>query len=153
MTTESVVPEVHHVWAIYLQGSEEARRRGDRRTGTDHILLALFEDPSIEVMLGVSLQQARQALESLDHEALATLGMGSDTDAPELPIRAVAKKPRIRDFARKDRFRITPAAKKCLRTRSSPTAGRFRSRPSRCWARSSLSNHQIQRRCCWALST
>jgi len=57
--------------AIYLRASEEARRRGDRRTGTDHILLALFEDPSIEVALGVSLQQARQALESLDHEAWA----------------------------------------------------------------------------------
>jgi len=28
----------------------------------DHVLLALFEDPSIEVVLGVSLQQARQAL-------------------------------------------------------------------------------------------
>ncbi len=60
MTTESVVPEVHHAWAIYLQASEEARRRGDRRTGTDHLLLALLEDPSIEVVLGVSLQQARE---------------------------------------------------------------------------------------------
>ena len=57
MTTESVVPEVLHVWAIYMRASEEARRRGDRRTGTDHILLGLLEDPSIEVVLGVSLQQ------------------------------------------------------------------------------------------------
>jgi len=47
---ESVVPEVLHVWAIYLQASEEARRRGDRRTGTDHILLALSRS-SIEVVL------------------------------------------------------------------------------------------------------
>jgi hypothetical protein len=82
MTTESVAPEVLHAWAIYMRASEEARRRGDRRTGTDHVLLALFEDPSIEVVLGVSLQQARQALESLDHEALGALGMGSGTDAP-----------------------------------------------------------------------
>ena len=51
MTTESVVPEALHVWAIYLQASEEARRRGDRRNRTDHLLLALFEDPSIEVVL------------------------------------------------------------------------------------------------------
>jgi hypothetical protein len=101
MTTESVTPEVLHVWAIYLQASEEARRRGDRRTGTDHILLALFEDPSIEVVLGVSLQQTRLALESLDHEALGTLGLGSGTDAPPLPMRAVPKKPRLRDVARK----------------------------------------------------
>ena len=114
MTTESVVPEVHHAWAIYLRASEEARRRGDRRTGTDHLLLALLEDPSIEVALGVSLQQARQALESLDQEALSALGLGSGTDAPALPMRAVPKKPRIRDIAQKDRLRMTPAAKKVL---------------------------------------
>ena len=114
MTTESVVPEVLHVWAIYLQASEEARRRGDRRTGTDHLLLALFEDPSIEVVMGVSLQQARQALESLDHEALGALGLGSGIDVPPLPTRSVPKKPRIRDVAQKGRLRMTPAAKKVL---------------------------------------
>jgi hypothetical protein len=114
MTDQSVAPEVVHVWAIYLQASEEARRRGDRRTGTDHILLALFEDPSIEAVLGVNLQQARQALESLDYEALGALGLGSGTDAPPLPMRAVPKKPRIRDVARKDRLRMTPAAKNVL---------------------------------------
>jgi hypothetical protein len=46
--------------------------------------------------LGVSLQQARQALESLDQEALGALGMVSGTDAPALPMRAVPKKPRLR---------------------------------------------------------
>ena len=40
MTTKPVPPEMLHAWAIYLQASEEARRRGDRRTGTDHVLLA-----------------------------------------------------------------------------------------------------------------
>jgi len=114
MTTESVAPELLHPWAIYLQASEEARRRGDRRTGTDHLLLALLEDPSIEVALGVTLQQARQAHESLDHEALGALGMGSGTDAPPLAMRAVPKKPRLRDVATKDRLRMTPAAKKVL---------------------------------------
>lgn len=114
MTTASVVPEVLHPWAIYLRASEEARRRGDRRTGTDHLLLALFEDPSIEVALGVSLQQARQALESLDHQALGALGLVSGTDAPPLPMRALPKKPTIREVIRKDRLRMTPAAKKVL---------------------------------------
>ena len=124
MTTESVVPEVHHVWAIYLRASEEARSRGDRRTGTDHILLALFEDPSIEAVLGVNLQQARQALESLDHEALGALGLGGGADAPPLPMRAVPKKPRIRDVAKKDRFRMTPAAKKVLEAAYKPKGHR-----------------------------
>ena len=114
MTAESVGSEMLHGWAIYLQAGEEARRRGDRRTGTDHLLLALFEDPSIEAVLGVSLQQAREALESLVHEALGALGLGSGTDAPALPMRAVPKKPRIRDVAKKDRLRITPVAKKVL---------------------------------------
>ena len=114
MTTESVAPEMLHGWHIYLLAGEEARRRGDRRTGTDHVLLALLEHPSIEVVLGVSLEQARQGLESLDHEALGALGMGSGTDAPSLPMRAVPKKPRIRDIAQRDRLRMAPAAKKVL---------------------------------------
>jgi hypothetical protein len=120
MTTESVVPEVVHAWAIYLRAGEEARRRGDRRTGTDHVLLALLEDPSIEAVLGVSLQQARQALESLDHQALGALGLGSGTDAPPLPMRAVPKKPTIRDVIQKDRLRMTPAAKRVLEQASKP---------------------------------
>ena len=120
MSTEPALPETLHAWAIYLQASEEARRRGDRRTGTDHILLALFEDPSIELLLGVNLQQARQALESLDRQALGALGLGSGTDAPELPMRAVPKKPRLRDVVQKDRPRPTPAAKKVLQDAVKP---------------------------------
>jgi hypothetical protein len=120
MTTESVTPEVLHAWAICLRAGEEARRRGDRRAGTDHVLLALFEDPSIEVALGVNLQQARQALESLDYEALGALGLGSGTDAPPLPMHAVPKKPRLRDVIQKDRLRMTPTAKKVLEEASKP---------------------------------
>jgi Clp amino terminal domain, pathogenicity island component len=125
MTTESAAPEVLHGWHVYLQASEEARRRGDRRTGTDHVLLALLADPSVEVVLGVTLQQARQALESLDHEALGALGMGSGIDAPALPMRAVPKKPRLRDVATKDRLRMTPAAKKVLEEASKPNRRRL----------------------------
>jgi hypothetical protein len=120
MTTESAVPEVLHPWGIYLRAGEEARRRGDRRTGTDHLLLALLEDPSIEALLGVNLQQARQALESLDREALGAVGLGFGADAPPLPMRAVPKKPRIRDVMQKDRLRPTPAAKKVLEAAVKP---------------------------------
>jgi hypothetical protein len=120
MTTESVTPESLHAWAVCLRAAEEARRRGDRRTGTDHLLLALMDSPSIEAVLGVSQQQARQAHESLDHEALVALGLGSDADAPPLPMHAVPKKPRLRDVAQKDRLRMTPAAKKVLEEASRP---------------------------------
>src|SRR5580698_252088 len=125
MTTESAAPEVLHGWAVYLRAGEEARRRGDRRTGTDHLLLALLADPAVEVVLDVSLQQARQALESLDHEALGVLGLGSGTDAPALPMRAVPEKPRIRDVAKNDRFRMTPAAKRVLEEASKPNRRRL----------------------------
>jgi hypothetical protein len=114
MSTESVAPAVLHGWSIALQAGEEARRRGDRRAGTDHVLLALFEDPSIEVLLGVSLQQARAGLESLDREALGVVGLDHGADAPSLPMRGVPKKPTIRDITEKDRLRMTPAAKKVL---------------------------------------
>jgi ATP-dependent Clp protease ATP-binding subunit ClpA len=125
MTTESVAPEELHGWAIYLRASEEARRRGDRRAGTDHLLLALLEDPSAEAVLGVSLQQAREALESLDQEALGAVGMGPGIDAPALPMRAVPKKPRLRDTAQKDRLRMTPAAKKVLEAAAKPNRRRL----------------------------
>ena len=125
MTAASAAPEVLHGWHVCLRASEEARRRGDRRTGTDHILLALFEDPSIEAVLGVSLQQARQALESLDHEALGALGLVSGADVPALPMRAVPQKPRLRDIAQKDRLRMTPAAKKVLEEASKPNRRRL----------------------------
>ena len=120
MTTGSALPELLHVWAISLQAGEEARRRGDRRTGTDHLLLALLENPSIEAVLGVSLQQARRALEWLDQEALGALGVGSGSDAPPLPMRAVPKKPTLRDLMTRDRLRMTPAAKKVLEDAARP---------------------------------
>jgi hypothetical protein len=124
MTTAPVAPETLHGWAIYLRASEEARRRGDRRTGTDHLLLALLEDLSNEAVLGVSLQQARQAVESLDHEALGTLGLAG-AHAAELPMRTVPKKPRFRDVAHKDRLRMTPAAKNVLEQASKPNRHRL----------------------------
>ncbi len=114
MTAEAVAPELLHPWAVYLRASEEARRRGDRRTGTDHLLLALLEDPSVEALLGVNVQQARRASESLDQRALGALGLAPGTDAPPLPMRSVPTKPRLRDVAQRDRLRLTPAAKRVL---------------------------------------
>ena len=114
MTVAPGGPEVLHVWAVYMRASEEARRRGDRRTGTDHVLLALLEHPTIDSVLGVSLPEARHALETLDREALGTLGLASDNDAPPLAMRAVPKRPTFRAVMARDRLRMTPAAKKVL---------------------------------------
>jgi len=125
MTAESVAPEMLHGWALYLQASEEARRRGDRRAGTEQVLLALLHVPSIETALGVTLQQARRILDSLDRDALAALGMGPGVDAPPLPTRPVPKKPRFRDIAKEDRLRMTPVAKKVLEDASRPNRRRI----------------------------
>src|SRR5882757_4838735 len=56
---------------------EEANLRGDRRIGTDHLLLALLHDEAAPPAraLGVTLTDGRDALASLDREALASLGI------------------------------------------------------------------------------
>jgi ATP-dependent Clp protease ATP-binding subunit ClpA len=68
-------------WAI-----AEAARRGDRRVGTEHLLLGLLHDSAAASALGVTLDAARAALQSLDLEALAAVGVG--VDAGELPTAA-----------------------------------------------------------------
>ena len=86
---------------VYLDALAEARRRGDRRVGTDHIALAMLCDPDSDTAraLGFSLDSARTALETLDSEALATLGI----DAPFVE---VATAPRT-----SERLSLTPAGR------------------------------------------
>src|SRR5262245_53869018 len=57
--------------------AEEARRRGDRRIGTGHLLLGLLHDPTGEPAraLGVDLESARAADDALDRAALAAVGV------------------------------------------------------------------------------
>ena len=62
---------------VLASATEEARRRGDRRLGTDHLLLGLLHDEySLAAQaLGVSLADARAASEALDRAALAAAGI------------------------------------------------------------------------------
>jgi hypothetical protein len=62
---------------VVLDAELEARRRGDRRVGTEHVLLALLVDPDAvpSRALGVSLAEVHDALRTLDWDALATLGI------------------------------------------------------------------------------
>ena len=116
MTTDSTAPEVIHAWALYLRASEEARRRGDRRVGTDHLLLALLEDPSIEALVGVGLKEARDTLDALDHAAMTAVGFNAGPGVPVVAMRTVPEKPRFSDVAQRDRLRAAPAAKRALET-------------------------------------
>jgi ATP-dependent Clp protease ATP-binding subunit ClpA len=62
---------------VLTSAAEEAQRRGDRRLGTDHLLLALLHDAdsSVAHALGVDLKAARAASDSLDRTALASVGV------------------------------------------------------------------------------
>lgn len=66
---------------VMASATEEARRRGDRRLGTDHLLLGLLHDAdsSAAKALGVSLADARAAVDRLDEAALAAVGVQAET--------------------------------------------------------------------------
>lgn len=75
----------------------EARLRGDRRVGTEHLLLGLLHDTGAPPAraLGVDLPTARAALVTLDHAALTALGLdladppaGRNTPQPTAPATA-----------------------------------------------------------------
>ena len=63
--------------AVVKRALAEARQRGDRRLGTDHLLMGLIGDPQSEAAraLGVELDAARAALDQLDGAALASIGL------------------------------------------------------------------------------
>jgi ATP-dependent Clp protease ATP-binding subunit ClpA len=54
---------------------EEARQRGDRRVGTEHLLLAVLNEPTGPDLLGVTAETARTVADELDRQALAAIGV------------------------------------------------------------------------------
>lgn len=53
----------------------EASRRGDRRIGTDHLLLALLSDDEMAQLVGVDATVAHETIDRLDRAALAAVGL------------------------------------------------------------------------------
>jgi hypothetical protein len=109
----------YHPWGTYIRAREEARRRGDRRCGTEHLLVALLGDPEIEEMAGVTVARARGSLDSLDRTALEAIGFDASVDAPPLPTLDIPARPTVTAVLR-DRLPLTPAAKAALRDASRP---------------------------------
>lgn len=70
------------VKATISQAANEAALRGDRRIGTDHLLLGLLHDREEARMIGVDLEQAQAAARQLDRSALAAIGI----DPGETPL-------------------------------------------------------------------
>jgi len=119
MTTRSRSAETYHPWTTYIAAREEARRRGDRRVGTEHLVLGLLHDPEIAPTLGVTLGSAREALDSLDRQALQAIGIAPVPDAPLLPERDLPPRPNVKAVL-KDRLALTPAAKSALQEAGKP---------------------------------
>jgi Clp amino terminal domain, pathogenicity island component len=122
MTTQMRTADEYHPWTTYISAREEARRRGDRKVGTDHLMLALLYEPALAHALGCDLQRARDALEVMDQEALAAVGIGAALEAPPIPTRDPAErppKPTLKAVLQ-DRLPMTPAAKTALRESSRP---------------------------------
>ena len=90
--------------ATYYDARDEAVRRGDRTIGTEHLVLALLADPALPAAraLGCDLNSARQALDALDRQALAAIGIEPGITAGPVTARATG------------RLRLTPAAKAVL---------------------------------------
>jgi Clp amino terminal domain, pathogenicity island component len=87
--------------AAYYDARNEAIRRGDRTIGTEHLVLALLSDPAspAAAALGCDLDSARRALDALDRQALAAIGVPPGITAGPAPVRSAG------------RLRLTPAAK------------------------------------------
>jgi hypothetical protein len=119
--TNASAPEQYHPWTTYVAARQEAGRRGDCRVGTDHLLLGLLRDPEIEGLLGVSLESARDMLDSLDRSALAAVGVTADFEAPRRADRALPKRPTATELWRvRDRLKMTPVAAATLRDAGRP---------------------------------
>jgi hypothetical protein len=116
MTKHSKPADAYHPWTTYIDAREEARRRGDRKVGTEHLILGLLREPAVAQALGCDLQTARDALDAMDHDALAAVGIGAAFRAPPIPIDEPIKRP-VRPTLKavlRDRLPMTPAAKTAL---------------------------------------
>ena len=109
----------YHPWGTFMAAREEARRLGDRRIGTDHLLLGLLHEPEIEALVGVSLDTAREALANLDLESLRAIGIEHVPTTPPIAERAVPNRPTARQVMT-SRTKMTPAAKAALKQAGRP---------------------------------
>ncbi|MGH7748048.1 MAG: Clp protease N-terminal domain-containing protein [Candidatus Dormibacteria bacterium] len=111
MSTESAA-EAYHPWSAFLNACDEARRRGDRRVGTEHLLLGLLHEEGMARALGVDLAAARAALDGVDREALTAIGVGAYPEPAATP-GTRPRRPGLRAVLR-DRMPITATAKRVL---------------------------------------
>ena len=116
MTAKTSKAGEYHPWTTYIHAREEARRRGDRRVGTEHVVLGLLREPDVAEVLGCDLGAAREALDAMDRGALVAIGIDRALDAPPVPTREPAlrgARPSLKAVLA-DRLPMTPVAKRVL---------------------------------------
>lgn len=81
--------------AVFEGATAEAQRLGDRRIGTQHLVLALLHNPiSLAAQkLDVDLDGARAALTRLDRAALAAIGLDSAPLDESVPVQLRGRLP------------------------------------------------------------
>ena len=111
-------------WATYIAAREEARCRGDRRVGTEHLLVALLPEPELASVLGADVEAARAGLATLDRQALAAVGVGAQIEEPApAPRTGLPRRPTLKAVLQ-GRLPLTPGAKKLLEASWKETRGR-----------------------------
>lgn len=115
---------VFNPWRTYIAAREEARRRGDRRIGTEHLLVALLLEPDLAGALGTDVEAARAGLATLDRQALAAVGLGTQSEEPvPAPRTGLPRRPTVKAVLQ-GRLPLTPVAKKALEASWKETRGR-----------------------------
>jgi hypothetical protein len=106
----------YHPWSTYIAAREEARRRGDRTIGTELLLVALLNYPTLASAVGTDAAHARAVLDDLDNEAMVAIGMDPPPEVPALSAAdpsAIPARPAFRMVLHKH-LRLTPCAKRVL---------------------------------------
>lgn len=103
----------YHPWSTFMAARQEARRRGDRTIGTDHMLLGLLRETEVAALLGVTLEDARRALVSLDHDALRAIGIERIPETPEIIDQPIPARPSMK-LVMGSHMKMSPAAKMAL---------------------------------------
>jgi hypothetical protein len=104
----------YHPWTTYVYAREEARRRGDRRVGAEHLVLRLVREPDVARLLECDLRAAREALDAMDRDALVAIGIERTLEARPVPTREPVlrgARPSVKAVLA-DRLPLTPVAKR-----------------------------------------
>ena len=117
----------YHPWTTAVYAREEARRRGNRRVGTEDLVLGLLREPDVGQVLGCDLGAARKALDAMDRDALVAIGIDRPLDAPPVPTREPAlggRRPSLKAVLT-DHLPMTPVAKRALEQAGKDGRGRW----------------------------